>query len=60
MTEEQANEIATRLTLAALAESRLFSVTHSRPKPADVGQELAELWRAIHAGVLDGKSPTLP
>lgn len=59
MTEEQANEIATRLTEAMLAApTKLLVVQHSKPGPSDIGQALAAHWRATRDALLACPPPT--
>ena len=58
MTEEQANEIATQLTLGVLANPKHFFAMHAKPVPTDVGKEVAALWQATRAGLLS--APPLP
>ena len=53
MTEEQANEIATRLTEAALAGSnKMLFVQPARPKPSDIGQAVVAQWQATRDALL--------
>lgn len=56
MTEEQARETATQLTIAVLtAPNKLFSVQHASPRPVDVAGQVVQLWKATRAALLESE-----
>lgn len=54
MTEEQANEVATRLTVALLEAGRLPGPRESIPQAEETAQYYVGHWRAIQKELLAG------
>ena len=55
MTEEQANEVATRLTVALLEAGRIPATRQPFAEPREVAQHYVGHWRAIREELQEGR-----